>query len=183
MPVPLSKIQPPTGHEFHHGHGPCRGTVFPQSSPRERVAAWRRGAASYLTPEVDTFRSGGDFPVWTFPFWAPPAPNRTGTSGTRCVQSARFLFVGAPHQFCQPPLNRPAALPSIANASFSGQNYARFLFRVPVVRGWKPSSFRTQFPAPRSSSSLGGFEIYIKSILFRAKLCPTFFPGLCSPKL
>ena len=83
---------PPTGHESNHGHGPCRrDSIPPVLSPGTCYAAWRRGAVSYLTPEVDAFRSGGDFPVWTnFPVWTPPTPNRTGTTGTRCVHSARL---------------------------------------------------------------------------------------------
>ena len=68
-----------------------RDSIPPVLSPGTCYAAWRRGAVSYLTPEVDAFRSGGDFPVWTnFLVWTPPTPNRTGTTGTRCVHSARF---------------------------------------------------------------------------------------------
>ena len=60
-----------------------------------------------------------------------------------------------------------AALKSILNPSFSGQNYAQILFRVSVVRSCKIELPPNPNPGPRSSLSPGGLEIYGKPITSR----------------
>ena len=76
---------PPRGTNPIMAMGPAGGTVFPQSSPRERVMQLGGGVRCRTSHRKLTRSDRGEFPVWT-----PPTPNRTGTTGTRCVHSARF---------------------------------------------------------------------------------------------
>ena len=112
MPVPLSKIQPTTGHEFHHGHGPCRGTVFPHPTPSERVSAWRRGAATYFTPEVGLFRSGWDFLFGHHIFFGPRLL-QTGLEEQApavCIPPGFFLL-GSGLRMCHKTKDAPSGSP------------------------------------------------------------------------
>ena len=151
MPVPLSKIQSPTGHEFHHGHGPCRGTVFPHPTPVGMGFSLEEGCG--VVPHTGSWHVpiGGRFPCLDISFLgtACSKPDWNNRYPLCAVRQVSFCW-GPASILPVPPLNRPAALTSIANASFSRQNYAQFFCRASVVRSFKIELPPNQNPGPRS---------------------------------